>query len=161
MNKSIYVERFAEHFPINGDLLNKILRGHLLVEEVLNDIFKNLLHYPEELGGNSGTKLDCHQVICLTSAMYKESYFTREQLHHIWVSVKKLNSLRNHLAHNIPKSEIEHKVGDFVSYVQANLNISGVAPPMEDADYPKLYDSILTVHVWLAILNSYLLETEK
>ncbi|MCR9846726.1 hypothetical protein [Vibrio antiquarius] len=161
MKKSIYVERFAEHFPLNGDLLNKILRGHLLVEEVVNDIFKSLLHYPEDLVGNSGTKFDCHQVICLTSAMYKEGYFSKEILNHIWLSVKKLNSLRNHLAHNIPRSEVDHKVDDFVSYVQNNLNISDVKPPRQDSDYPMLYDSILTVHVWLAILKDSLSKEEE
>ena len=161
MDKSIYAERFIEHFPLNGDLLSKVLRGHLLVEEVLNDIFKSLLHYPEDLSGNSGTRLDCHQVICLTSAMCKEGYFTKERLDHMWVSVKKLNSLRNHLAHKIPRSEVTHKVDDFISYVQTNLNSPELELSMQDTDYPQLYDSILTVHVWLSVLKSSLSNKEE
>ncbi len=52
--------RIEKHFPVGADLTLQVLKGHLLVEELLREIFSSLLSYPDALKGNRGTSFECH-----------------------------------------------------------------------------------------------------
>jgi len=89
------LEKFLDHFPANGDRDLQILKGHLLVEEWLQDILHLQLCYPNALTGPKGAKIECHQLICLVEAITPHS----QGMPWVWVAAKKLNTLRNDLAH--------------------------------------------------------------
>ncbi|EMD1174382.1 hypothetical protein VP758_000879 [Vibrio harveyi] len=118
-------DKFCQHYPLDNDLTLKILKGHLLAEEALRELFHLQLRKPEALKGNQGTSLECHQVICLLEAMLPKN----EKIDWVWVATKKLNSLRNKLAHNLEPSGMQHKVDDLTKYVMSK-SMNGHIPNM-------------------------------
>ena len=52
--------KILDHYPIDSDLTLQVLKGHLLVEEILREIFKMQLYQPNALDGNKGAKYECH-----------------------------------------------------------------------------------------------------
>ena len=110
-------ERFMEHFPFEGDMILQILKGHLLVEEHIREIVKLQLPHSSALNGNDGASYDCHQMICLAEAITPESNINSW----LWKALKKLNKLRNHLAHRLhDDAALSHKVDDIVKYLNTH-----------------------------------------
>ncbi|OCH03898.1 hypothetical protein A6E09_18380 [Aliivibrio fischeri] len=145
-----YTQRFFEHFPMEGDILIQVLRGHLLVEEVLRELLKLHMKNPGAIKGTSGASFDCHQVICLNDAFID----TPKKLSWVWNSAKKLNKLRNDLAHKIPTEALTHKVNDYIETTQKGFYIdSGFPVEKYDDDYPLLYDSILCLYVSVCLIK--------
>ena len=105
--------RIEKHFPDGADLTLQVLKGHLLVEEQLRAIFNLLLVYPDALKGDRGTRLECHQIICLVQAMTKHS--TLEPW--FWDAAKRLNGIRNDLAHNLEPRSLDEKVRSLIQFV--------------------------------------------
>lgn len=146
--------KFMEHFPYEGDLTLQILKGHLLVEELMRDILKIQLFYPEALLGSKGTSFDCHQVICLVEAITPNS----QVMPWIWLAAKKLNNVRNDLAHNLSPRGFDNKISDFINCVRENtpeemIQISKDLGWPEDNDLPLMFMSMCTC---LASLKSVL-----
>ncbi|TOJ37415.1 hypothetical protein CGI39_24745 [Vibrio parahaemolyticus] len=107
--------RFMEHFPFNGDVTLQILKGHLLAEELVREIVRLQLPHSDALVGSKGASYDCHQMICLAEAIIPES----DNMKWLWVALKKLNKLRNYLAHQLnDQAAIDHKVDDLVEYLR-------------------------------------------
>ncbi len=105
--KDLDRERFMSHFPFEGDTTLQILKGHLLVEEHIRQLVTLQLPTPKALTGSDGASYDCHQMICLAEAITAES--NQEQW--VWKALKKLNKLRNFLAHNLHDgTALSHKV---------------------------------------------------
>lgn len=107
-------EKFLEHFPEEGDLTLQVLKGHLLVEETLRELFIMQLPYSKVLKGNGGTSFDCHQVICLVEAMTIHS----QRIPWIWQAAKKLNNIRNDLAHQLSPKGLDDKVESLITFVK-------------------------------------------
>ena len=105
--------RIAKHYPDGADLTLQVLKGHLLVEELLREIFSLLLAYPDALKGSRGTSFECHQIICLVQAMTKHS--TLEPW--MWDAAKRLNGIRNDLAHNLEPKSLDDKVQSLIRFV--------------------------------------------
>ncbi len=113
--KDLDRERFMSHFPFEGDTTLQILKGHLLVEEHIRQLVTLQLPNPKALTGSDGASYDCHQMICLAEAITAES--NQEQW--VWKALKKLNKLRNFLAHNLHDgTALSHKVEDMVAYLK-------------------------------------------
>lgn len=139
-----YWINFFKHFPLDGDLLQQVLRGHLLVEAVLRELFEQNIKKPDVLKGSSGTRFDCHQIICLNEALTEN----HENLGWVWHSAKKLNQLRNDLTHNIPSESLSHKVNNFIKVTQDAVHSQYRLPSYNlDAEHPLLYDSIQVLYV--------------
>lgn len=105
--------RIEKHFPEGADLTLQVLKGHLLVEELLREILGLLLAHPDALKGNRGTSFECHQVICLVQAISTHS--TDEPW--IWDAAKRLNGIRNDLAHNLEPKALNEKVLRLIQFV--------------------------------------------
>ncbi|MEZ8193116.1 MULTISPECIES: hypothetical protein [unclassified Vibrio] len=115
--KKTYQERFMEHFPFDADMTLQILKGHLLIEEHIREIVKLQLPHSSALNGNDGASYDCHQMICLAEAITPES----DKTPWVWKALKKLNKLRNYLAHKLGDSAVlSHKIDDLIKYVRKN-----------------------------------------
>jgi hypothetical protein len=105
--------RHEEYFPRNTPLFMQVLKGHLLVEELVRETLAAHLRYPKALNGEKGASLSCHQAICLAEAILREEKLEAW----VWDGMKKLNALRNRLAHRLTGVELEKEVEAFTSYV--------------------------------------------
>lgn len=98
--------RFLQIFPHERDRELVILKGHLLIEEQINKIISERLHDAADL-----EKLDlgCAQAVELARALVGDK--TGDEL---WDLVKKLNKIRNKIAHNVEPSGLEDRIIDLV-----------------------------------------------
>ncbi len=55
------LERHKRHFPSGAELSLQVLKGHLLVEELVRELVEAHLKDPSALEGSSGTSFNCHQ----------------------------------------------------------------------------------------------------
>lgn len=106
-------ERIEKHYPDDADMTLQILKGHLLVEDLLRQIFELLLAYPDALKGERGTSFECHQIICLVEAITPHS----KDEAWVWSAAKRLNNLRNDLAHNLEPRALDQKVQALITFV--------------------------------------------
>lgn len=110
------LNKFQEHFPHEGDQTIQLLKAHLLVEELVREIFELQLSHSKALRGNNGISLSCHQIICLVEAITPQS----QACPWIWIASKKLNNIRNDLAHKLTPHGLEEKVKNLIEYVHEN-----------------------------------------
>ncbi|MGT2442206.1 hypothetical protein ACU4I5_05775 [Ensifer adhaerens] len=96
--------RFMHLMPHGRDLTLVILKGHLLIEEQVRHLVRAQLKKPEAL---DDAQLDCHQAICLAEALCPQS-------DDLWKSVRKLNKIRNDIAHKvIPPDGLHDRMAAF------------------------------------------------
>jgi hypothetical protein len=113
--------RFYTLLPKSDDVSLVILKLHLLVEEQVRAYVDERLRNPEAL---KAAKLDCHQAICLAESLAGESIQPG-----FWEVARKLNELRNKIAHNLEPSGVLERMRNINSMLGQNLK--GSAPPSE------------------------------
>lgn len=98
--------RFQKHMPRSNDLTLIILKGHLLVEQEMNDIINSSLSEPEAL---LEARITFSQRLAIIKSIYgsSDSEFPYD-------SIQKLNVLRNQLVHNLEPDNLEKKIVEFV-----------------------------------------------
>jgi len=94
--------------PRGQDLTLVILKGHLLIEEQVRQIIDKRVKKPDAL---RDANFDCYQAICLA-----ESFFSEKE-EYIWKAFKKLNRIRNELAHKTEPVGVDDRIDDFVNSV--------------------------------------------
>jgi hypothetical protein len=116
-----HVFRYDEHVPHTDDISLVVLKGHLLVEEMLNELARNV--FPNA-GYLDDACLSFHQlprvVRSAVRAKHKDS---------CWDLILALNSLRNDLVHNLEPPKLKNRV-------QALIDIAATAQPIR----PDLID---------------------
>lgn len=93
--------------PKNRDLSLITLKGHLLIEEEINNQLEKQLKYPEAL---AGTKFDFQQRLSMLQAVI----CTPDNQRLEWALISKLNIIRNLLSYNLTDEEIEKLVNNFL-----------------------------------------------
>lgn len=136
-------ERFQKHLPIGGDLTLMILKGHLLIEEQVITLIKNRI---AKFGPLKDADLTTHQKICLAEALIEEHSPNGEHAW-LWPAIKKLNKLRNDIAHNLEKLGIVDRVVDFVTRVPRKMGSENVCHNFEFA----LFVTCAEVHCLIEI----------
>ena len=106
------LERHKAHFPSGSDMTLQVLKGHLLVEELLRELFELQLPFPAALKGNGGTSFTCHQIICLVQAITRHG----DKEPWVWAAAKKINTIRNNLAHKLSHERLDKDVADLVKF---------------------------------------------
>ncbi|MBO9470652.1 hypothetical protein J7355_11125 [Endozoicomonas sp. G2_2] len=152
------LSKLLDHFPADGERDLQILKGHLLIEDWLREIFQFQLSFPEAVNGPNGTSFQCHQLICLVEGLTPFS----QGMPWVWVAAKKLNKLRNDLAHNLSSKGLEDRVSDFVNYVIQN----GGKPQSLSEDVAKfanheLVAAMVTMCAAMASMKQVLLESHR
>ena len=123
------LERFIKHLPLNGtDRVVVVLKGHLLVEELLREYVNNHFENAEIL---KDARLTFHQYLCLS-----RGFSVDESNEKLWTSIEKLNTLRNKLAHSLEPKDIETKCQEFVEL------LSSFAPNTEYLDSDKNFGAL-------------------
>lgn len=130
------LEEFEKHLPPSLDSELLVLKGHLLVEELLEVYLWNNLANPREL---EDARLSFAQKLSLVAALHADS-----ESNWLWKSVRLLNSLRNDLAHKLESGRKDKLLVEFVRYVQQSPELEHLEPPPEITG--QLHRAIFAVH---------------
>ena len=116
-------KKFYTLLPRGGDTSLMILELHLLVEEQIRAFVAERLAKSEAL---EDAKLECHQAICLAESL------STEDIHpNVWEAARKLNGLRNHIAHTLEPTGVRDRmnnISELVGVPRQLLKIDGKAP---------------------------------
>ena len=109
------IDKLRQHFPVDADMTLQILKGHLIIEEALREIFELLLISPGALQGEKGASFNCHQIICLVEALAPKR---SDKMKWVWSAAKQLNNLRNDMAHKLNPQGLDSKIQSFLRNVR-------------------------------------------
>ncbi len=93
-----YFQKLKEHLPLAKDPTAVILRGHLLVEELLDELIAAHLKYPTAI---ADARLTFFQKLCIAQGI-----IGRSNKDFTWIPIKALNKLRNSISHNLPDDRL-------------------------------------------------------
>lgn len=117
-------QRFLTILPHGKDRDLVLLKAHLLIEEQVRQIVDERLKNPRAL---IDTRIDCHQAICLA-----QSFFPADFQPWLWSALKRLNKIRNDIAHTLEPKGLDDKIKDFVaSFPSGFLDVPGDASSFE------------------------------
>ena len=96
-----------------------ILKSHLLIEVFLSDFLEGALPNPRAL---DGARLTFRQKLSVAMALV-DSSGELENYHYSWLwgFIAQLNSLRNHLAHNLEPKDLELRLQKFVKASEPHI----------------------------------------
>ncbi|MFA0718723.1 hypothetical protein AB4622_22290 [Vibrio splendidus] len=98
-------ERFISLLPHGKERELVVLKGHLLIEEQVRLIIDSKLPNPNAL---KEAQLTCGQAICLAQSLLSED---PDQA--CWKAAKKLNQIRNNIAHKVEHKGLTHQIEAF------------------------------------------------
>ncbi len=104
--QAIEFKRFLVVLSNSKDTELVLLKAHILIEEQIRQIIKERLVNPEAI---KEAKLECFQAICLA-----QSFFPSDFLPWLWDALKKLNKLRNDIAHQATVPGLQDRIEHFV-----------------------------------------------
>ncbi|KFX63846.1 hypothetical protein KBK24_0119300 [Burkholderia sp. K24] len=96
--------KFLKLLPHGKDIELIVLKAHLLIEEQIHLIVRRHLRNPDALG-----KLSCDKAISLAQALHPPGHDPS-----IWDAVRKLNILRNEIAHQLDSVKRQEKMDALV-----------------------------------------------
>jgi len=103
------LDHFFVHMPDeHSDLTLIVLKGHLLLEQRVREFIGERMLSPKAL---DSARLSFFQLVCLAEALT----FPNEDPKRMWDFLRKLNSLRNQLAHDLVPIGIEERVQEIIS----------------------------------------------
>jgi hypothetical protein len=91
-------QRFDKHFPRTKDITLIVLKGHLLIEEEINDLLFQFLKNKKHI---KKARMTSYQKICLVESLLLKGN-TKGTCFEI---VEKINTLRNDIAHKLEPKE--------------------------------------------------------
>lgn len=95
-------------------ILLNILKAHLVCESLIEEYVRYRLNRPKYL-----PKLTFYEKLGIAQTLSES-----DELDSVWESIKKLNNLRNDLAHQFTPKKFDQKLDDFLSFVEAKFSIS-------------------------------------
>ena len=104
--------RFMKHFPAGAEQDLMILKGHLLIEELLTEILSTSLENDNPVNIEVGRNTMFAVKLNLCWALNKTGLS-----HLVWSSLKELNSIRNSMAHSVTPVGIDSKISKFVESI--------------------------------------------
>lgn len=103
--------RWLTHLPQTEDLSLITLKGHLLVEEILEDLIRHRCSHPEALENvDIAFFLKARLARAFYGTKLQDGYEIPE---YTWDAVEALNSLRNEYAHALESRAVEKKLQKF------------------------------------------------
>jgi hypothetical protein len=107
-----------QHIDKETDITIIILKGHLLVEETLSEILKYTLKESNPM------TIKIHNMMFAQKANLVWALKHDKIKLNIWPSLKRLNTIRNKMAHSLEPSDIDSLIEDFVKSVEKDWNDS-------------------------------------
>lgn len=147
-------KRFDAHLPLSDDPTLIVLKGHLLAEEILENLIRAKCKHPEaldrvEIGFFLKTKL----AYALIGNTHENGLILPES---VWEMLGALNSLRNELAHSLEPKKLEEKIQKFLSFAPIPYKIN---TSKEDTN-TALYAAIVGTLSYLACFETIALTGE-
>jgi len=122
------IARHKAHLPDGNDLTLLILKGHLLVEECVDELIE--VSCPEPKAIFDGRAPMFHMKVRIARAMTTHVMFPG-----LWPMVDALNTLRNDLAHRLDSPELVNEVVEFMNLRQSNMGVLSDTGPATDANW--------------------------
>ena len=138
-NLKKYIEVHRElyrHLHFYGDGIEVILKGHLLLESVIEKILHKSAQNAKMI---SAANLSFYKSACIVQAIHESKCASW-----VWKAVFDLNTIRNKLAHNLLYPELENMIEDFVEHVRANGD--GTMEVGDELDFSELPMAIVNIH---------------
>lgn len=137
-------EDFLTHLPVTAsDRVLMALKGHLLVEQALREFVYKRVH--------RSSRIQDKQIPFAIILDFAASLEYADNMNWVWEAAKKLNRLRNLLAHNLSPLRIEELEKEFISYVRMHDGELSVLVNDKPLDYGgfalamfQVYDAIIT-----------------
>lgn len=107
--------RFMKLMPPDAEMELTLLKGHLLVEELLTEILLLTIDMDNPVGIEIKPRMMFDQKLRLCWAKNSE-----EQSFLFWQALKQLNSIRNEMAHAVEPKGITEKIKNFTDLVLPN-----------------------------------------
>jgi hypothetical protein len=127
-----HLERLVRFLkPATEDPTYLVLKAHLLAEEVLYRFIESQAARPDTL---SDARLGFAQLVALCRSFHR---YSKEDWWG-WVALKKLNSLRNLLAHSLEPKDLGDRIVDFSVFVADAISAS------TDSEIGKEYEYLVT-----------------
>jgi hypothetical protein len=104
-----YFEKLKIHLPIAKDPTVVILRGHLLIEELLNDIISFHLKDPSAI---KDARLTFFQKMRLAQGI-----LGNKKDNSTWKAIEVLNKLRNQISHRLPDSTLINQMNPILKAI--------------------------------------------
>lgn len=108
--------KIEQHMIQETDTTMIILKGHLLVEETLTEILKFTLKESNPM------TIKLHNMMFAQKANLVWALKHDKMKLNIWPSLKRLNAIRNKMAHSLESSDIDSLIQDFVKGVENDLS---------------------------------------
>lgn len=106
-------KRFDTHLPSSDDPTLVFLKGHLLAEEILENLIKSRCRFPEALDGIEIVFfLKAKLALALIGNSHPNGLLLTDN---VWALLEALNSLRNELGHALEPKTLESKIQKFLS----------------------------------------------
>jgi hypothetical protein len=129
------VLRCAQHLPSGDDLTLITLKGHLLIEEILEKIIRTIVAHGELL---ENARLSFAQKAALARSMC----WTKHDCD-IWDIIFSINSLRNEFAHQLASPKVESKLQKTIDlYLQSLDNPENRTERSSQPRHQQLKDAI-------------------
>jgi hypothetical protein len=123
----IYKTRFArmgDHLPESTDLCLLTLKGHLLAEEMLEEIIRHYCASPQEL---DGVEIGFYVKVRLAKSLVGTI-----GPNYVWAMADALNALRNELSHKLEGMKVEAKIERFIAIcIEHGMSAQRVSPPTD------------------------------
>lgn len=113
-----HVLRYDEHMPEDDDISLIVLKGHLLIEEMLLDLASLALEHPEYI---KKVRLSFHELACMVRALISENSDDK-----CWEVILKINSLRNKLAHKLDPPDLQRCITEILDLDKKVQPIEGI-----------------------------------
>jgi hypothetical protein len=117
--------------PATEDPTYLVLKAHLLAEEVLYRFIERQAHRPRAL---SEARLGFSQLVALCRSFHR---YSKEDWWG-WAALKRLNSLRNLLAHNLEPKDLRDRIVEFSVFVADAIGAT------KDSEIGKEYERLAT-----------------
>lgn len=124
--------RIAQHLPAGDDLTLITLKGHLLVEEMLDTIIES---HCKDKSILQGVEIGFFVKIKLAAALTG-----RDELLFAWTMCEKLNSLRNALAHKLEHPLAKRRLESFLAlFSNPELELVSTGDPAKDLRHAIIF----------------------
>jgi len=97
-----HVLRYDKHMPDVDDVSLIVLKGHLLIEEMLLELAVLIVEQPKHL---HEANLSFHKLACIVRALIAEKPDDKR-----WELILDINSLRNQLAHKLEPHDLDRRI---------------------------------------------------
>ena len=130
------LERFRKRLPSGKDAELLILKGHLLVETLLEKYLRQNLPHPDAL---ADARLSFAQKLAFVASLRSDP-----DEGWLWDSIRLLNRLRNELAHHIDSQRYDLILHQFIDAVEASPELPVLEPP--SGIHERLHRALFSVH---------------